>query len=124
LGKGLAVCLVAAMAMAGAIALSARSGGAREIVVVAREMSFYLDGEGDANPTLHLRAGEEVRLVFRNEDTGIRHDFTIPDWGIASQRVAGKGQTSVTFRAPHTPTTRTYQCTPHSTMMRGTIAVE
>ena len=92
--------------------------------MVARDMTFYLDGETDPNPTLRLHAGEEVRLVFRNDDPGMKHDFTIPGWGVVTKRVEGKGEASVTFRAPEGPATLTYQCTPHSAMMKGTIAVE
>jgi plastocyanin len=124
LGKALALGFVAATVAVCAIVLSARPSVAREIRVVARGMTFYLDGGTDPNPTLRLRAGEEVRLVFRNDDAGLRHDFTIPEWGVVTKRVEGKGETSVTFRTPDRPTTRVYQCTPHSAMMKGTIAVE
>ena len=83
-----------------AIALSARPSVTREIHIVARDMTFYVDGATDPNPTLRLRAGEDVRFVFRNDDAGIKHDFTIPEWGVVTRRVEGKGEASVTFRAP------------------------
>jgi plastocyanin len=125
LAKGLAAAVVVAAAVAVcAIVLSARAPAPREIHIVAREMTFYLDGEAAPNPTLHLRAGEEVRIVFRNEDMGIKHDFTIPEWGIATGRLEGKSETTISFRAPGQATTPNYQCGPHSAMMRGTIAVE
>jgi plastocyanin len=124
LGKGLALGLVGATLLAGAIVLSARSTGPWEIRIVAREMTFYVDGEAEPNPTLRLHAGEDVRIVFRNEDAGIKHNFTIPEWGVATRRVDGRGETSIAFRAPDQAVTRNYQCTPHAAMMRGTIAVE
>lgn len=109
---------------AGAIVLSARVPGPREIRVVARDMTFYLEGQADPNPTLRVRAGETVRLVFRNDDEGMTHDFAIPEWDAATRRVEGKGEASVTFRAPDRPSSHTYKCRPHSAIMRGTILVE
>jgi plastocyanin domain-containing protein len=125
LARGLAAgVVVAAAVVVCAIVLSARSPAPREIHIVAREMTFYVDGEDEPNPTLHLRAGEDVRIVFRNDDAGIKHDFTIPDWGVATRRLAGKSETTISFRAPAQRTAPTYQCGPHAAMMRGTIAVE
>jgi hypothetical protein len=123
-GKGVSAALIVATLLVCAIVLSARSPAPREIHIVAREMTFYLDGEGEPNPMLHLHAGEEIRIVFHNEDTGIRHDFTIPDWAVATKRIEGKGETTITFRAPAQSTSLNYQCTPHSAMMRGSIALE
>lgn len=124
MAKLLAAALVVTTGLVCAIVLSARTPAPREIHVIAREMTFYLEGETEPNPTLHVRAGEDVRIVFRNEDAGIRHDFTIPEWGVATRRVEGKEETTITFRAPAHSTPPTYQCSPHATMMRGSIAVE
>ena len=63
MAKALAVAIAAGAIAFGAIALSARGDGPREIRLVVRDMNFYLDGRGDANPTLRLRAGEHVRRV-------------------------------------------------------------
>ena len=110
--------------MFGVIALPALGSGPREIRMVARDMTFYLDGESDPNPTLRLRAGETVRLVLRNEDAGMRHDFAIPDWKTATSRIESGDETTVTFRAPDGPSEGTYRCRPHAAIMRGTIVVE
>ena len=110
----------------GAIALSARgtNPGPREIRMVVRDMNFYIEGQGDPNPTLRLHAGETVRLVLRNEDGGMRHDFAVPDWHAATRRIESGEETSVTFRAPDRASSGTYKCTPHGAIMRGTILVE
>jgi plastocyanin len=113
----------AAAAIVCAIALSA-GPAAREIHVVARDMTFYVDGRAEANPALRVRRGEHIRIVFRNEDAGMKHDFAIPDWDVESKTVSGKGETSVTFSVPATATSGIYFCTPHASMMKGTIAVE
>jgi plastocyanin domain-containing protein len=107
-----------------AIALSARDSTAREIRIVARGMTFYLDGGTEPNPVLRVRRGEDVRIVFVNQDAGMKHDFTVPDWGLETRALSGRGETSISFRVPASSGPGTYACTPHATMMRGTIAVE
>jgi plastocyanin len=124
LGKALAAALVVGTLAFGVIALSARGPGPREIRIVARDMTFYVEGQSDPNPTLRLRAGETVRLVLRNDDEGMTHDFAIPDWKAATKRVEGGQESTVTFRAPDHPSSQTYRCRPHSAIMRGTILVE
>ena len=124
MAKALAAALVVGALAFGAIALSARGPGPREIRIVARDMTFYLEGQTDPNPTLRLRAGESVRLVLRNDDPGMTHDFTIPDWKAATRRIESGEQAIVTFRVPDAPSSQTYRCRPHSAIMRGTILVE
>lgn len=122
--KVLAAVLVFVALATGAIALSARGSGAREIRIVARDMTFYLEGQSDPNPTLHLRAGETVRLVLRNDDPGMTHDFAILDWKAATKRIEGGEESAVTFRVPDHASSQTYKCRPHSRMMQGTILVD
>jgi plastocyanin len=124
LAKALGVVVVACAIAFGAIALSARGDGAREIRVVVRDMNFYLDGQADANPTLRLRAGETVRLVLRNEDEGMKHDFAIPGWKTATKKIESGEEASVTFRVPDQASSQSYTCRPHSSIMQGTILVE
>jgi plastocyanin len=124
LAKALAVVIVACAIAFGAIALSARGDGAREIRVVVRDMNFYLDGQAGANPTLRLRAGETVRLVLRNEDEGMKHDFAIPGWKTATKKIESGEEASVTFRVPDQASSQSYTCRPHSSIMQGTILVE
>jgi plastocyanin len=122
--KAVAVVIVAGAIAFGAIALSARGDGAREMRVVVRDMNFYVDGQSDANPTLRLRAGETVRLILRNEDEGMKHDFAIPAWNTATKKIESGDEAAVTFRVPDDAASPSYTCRPHSAMMRGTILVE
>lgn len=124
MAKALAVVIVAVAVAFGAIALSARGDGAREIRIVVRDMNFYLDGQSGANPTLRLRAGETVRLVLRNEDEGMKHDFAIPGWQTATQKIESGEEASVTFRVPDGVSTQSYTCRPHASVMQGTILIE
>jgi plastocyanin len=97
----------------------------REVRLVVRGMTFYVEGQTDPNPAIALRAGEQVRITLRNEDAGMRHDFAIKAWSIATRTLDDRGQaTAITFRVPDEKGTQTYFCTPHSTMMQGTLRIE
>ena len=97
----------------------------REIRVVARDMTYYVDGEKTPNPTLRVKAGERIRLVLRNEDPGMTHDFAVAAWQLGTKTLTEKGEwDAVVFRVPEQRGTIPYQCTPHSEMMKGTISIE
>ena len=97
----------------------------REIRLVVRDMNFYVEGETQPNPTLGLKAGEQVRLVLRNEDPGMRHDFVVKDWEIGTRILEDRGeQDTIVFRAPSAVGEHIYHCTPHAKLMRGTIRVQ
>lgn len=97
----------------------------RTIDVVARDMAFYVNGSPEPNPEITVRAGEHVRIRVTNEDAGMRHDFTIKAWTIATKMLAERGQEDVVdLHVPAERGTQTYQCTPHPKMMTGTIRVE
>ena len=113
-----------AVAVLPTIASSSRDD-VREVSVVVRDMAFYVDGAPEANPILSLRAGERVRLRVRNEDAGMRHDFTIRAWTVSTKMLEDRGEEDVVeFRVPDTRGSQTYQCTPHPGMMTGTVRVE
>jgi plastocyanin len=129
--------IVVAMAAVGVVALlplgaeslglgrNASSASApREIVLVARDMSFYLDGAGAENPTLRLRAGEHIRLVLKNEEPGVVHDFAVSAWKLGTRRLQSRERDAVTFRVPDSLGQYEYLCNPHASMMRGIIEVE
>ena len=97
----------------------------REIRIVAKDMAFYVDGDRTPNPTLRVKAGEQIRVVLRNDDPGMTHDFAVTPWELATKTLTVKGEwDAVTFRVPAVRGTIPYQCTPHSQMMKGTIAIE
>jgi plastocyanin len=97
----------------------------REIRIVVRDMSFYIEGHDERNPTLRVRAGEQIRLVLRNEDPGMSHDFAVNTWRVMTPLLdAHDAEAVVVFRVPQRRGTYTYSCTPHARIMRGTIQVE
>jgi hypothetical protein len=95
----------------------------REIVLVARNMSFHLDGQSTPNPTLRLKAGEQVRIVVRNQDPGMVHDFTVEAWNVATALIRDDATASVLFQAPESVGREQYLCRAHSAMMRGSIEI-
>ncbi|HSL20424.1 MAG TPA: hypothetical protein VK886_02745 [Vicinamibacterales bacterium] len=100
------------------------AGAMREVVLVAREMTFYLAGEEtDPNPTLRFRPGERVRLVLRNEEAGVKHNFSVPAWKIETRELNGRGAAEIDFVVPPARGSQRYECAPHALMMRGTIEV-
>ncbi|MBA2353750.1 MAG: hypothetical protein H0V80_03670 [Acidobacteria bacterium] len=124
-----AVIGVVMIAILGGVLLMAKSGtsapaGTRELHLVVRDMTFFMAGEDTPNPTLRFRAGEQVRLVLRNEDTGMQHDFTVGSWRVASPPLDARQETVLEFRVPERRGTDTYSCRPHAQMMYGTIEVE
>jgi FtsP/CotA-like multicopper oxidase with cupredoxin domain len=95
----------------------------RELHLVVRGMSYYIDGERTPNPTLYVRRGERIRLVLNNSDAGMTHDFTIEAMNVHTRLLKGTGEDAVEFIAPRVRGSHTYRCTPHSAMMNGTIVV-
>ena len=96
---------------------------ARVIHLVARDMTFYVAGEREPNPTIHARAGERIRLVLNNADGGMSHDFAIRSWRVTTSLLKGKGEVSVEFTVPEARGSHTYSCTPHAEMMSGILIV-
>jgi hypothetical protein len=118
-----ALVLAAAATLASLVAVPAPPP--REIVLTARNMAFYLDGNPTPNPTLHVRAGEQVTVTLRSADAGITHDFAVKAWQIGTELLSGTGAVSVSFRVPDTPAVaQEYVCSAHAVMMRGKIAVQ
>ena len=102
------------------------SGGpARDIVLVARGMAFYLESDPSIpNPTIHVKAGERVRIVLRNRERGMVHDFAVPALQTALDPLRWNEDGELAFTAPSTPGAYPYVCRPHAAMMAGEIAVD
>ena len=97
----------------------------REVLLIARDMALYrADDPSTANPTIRFKRGEEIRLIFRNADTGITHGLAIPEMQVRTGLIAGDTETSTTFRVPEREGAYEYVCAPHAAMMHGTIIVE
>lgn len=99
-------------------------GPARDIVLVVRNMAFYLeDDPATPNPTIRLQPGERVRIVLRNVDRGMIHDFAVPALQTAVDAVRWNEEGDVVLAAPSSPGTYQYVCRPHEAMMNGKLIV-
>ena len=106
------------------VAVGCRTATVREVTLVARGMTFELPEQPDApNPVVRLRAGERVRLVLKNEASGLVHDLVIPDWKVALDAVPAGETASTTFTVPEQPGQVAYRCQPHAAMMSGLVDV-
>ncbi len=89
----------------------------RTIVIIAKDMKF-----NETNPTLEVEFGERVRIVFRNEDAGMRHDLVIEDLGFRTP-VLQPGQEAIIEFISQTEGAFEYFCSIHPISMRGTLLV-
>jgi plastocyanin len=121
--------VVAALAGGASAASRRRDLGAtpRQIQLEARGMAFYRIGDltNEPNPTLAVRAGEQLEISLRNADPGVSHDLVTT----ASDRplivpFSDATTRSVRWRAPSETGRYEYVCTLHERMMRGTLLVE
>lgn len=98
--------------------------GPREIVVVAKGMTFTVPSDSDtSNPLIRLHAGERVTLTLRNEAPGLIHNIEIPAWNVKTDLIRAHETVSVTFDVPVTPGRVEYTCRPHSELMQGFVEV-
>jgi heme/copper-type cytochrome/quinol oxidase subunit 2 len=96
----------------------------REIVLVTRDMAFYVEGSSTPNPTLVLRPGEEVTVVVKNQEPGITHGFGVSALNVSVDRIQPGVTRAMRLRAPAVPGEYEYVCPPHAQMMRGKLVVE
>ncbi len=108
-----------------ALAVASNATPDREITLVAKDMRFYVRGSDVPNPTLHLRAGETVRLVLVNEERGMLHDVAVPDLRFALEPIKGGdgARASGLLEVPPRPGRHQYVCTMHALTMKGSLEV-
>ena len=95
-----------------------------EVVLVASDMAFRLESDPSMpNPVITVPAGETIRVVLKNRDRGMTHDFAVPSLGAATGAIKGDEQDAITFEVPAKPGTYEYVCRPHKLMMKGTLRV-
>ena len=102
----------------------ASAGPVREIRLVVRDMTFFLESDpATPNPAIEVRAGERVRIVLANEERGMVHDFAVPALAAALEPVKWRETSESVIDIPARPGTYQYVCRPHEAMMRGTLRV-
>lgn len=93
----------------------------RKIVLTAEGSTFLYQDQ--TNPTIRVKRGDRIKIIFRNRDPGVLHAISIPDLDVSRKDVPWKNQVTFEF----TPTSigkYTYKCSHHLPMMKGTIVVE
>ena len=118
------IATVVVVLLLGALGVALTRPAPREVTLVARGMTFYLENGTQPNPTLTFKAGERVRIVLRNEDRGISHNLSVPSVRAEFAPIGWNQTSDVVFEVPDTPGTYEYWCRPHMMMMRGTIIVQ
>ena len=74
----LVIALAAAMVVAALLPVLTSAPG-REITLVVRDMTFFLESDPlHPNPTIDVKTGERVRVIVKNQDRGMTHDFAVP----------------------------------------------
>ena len=120
----MAIAALVALVVAAVVTRAGAGTEVREIPLVARGMAFYLaDDPSTANPSIHVRAGERVRFVVRNETPGMAHDLAIPSLGIVVPPLSQGETGNADLVVPGQPGVFEYQCRPHAVMMKGTLVV-
>ena len=106
------------------IATACGVGSPREVVILARGMTFVLADEPTVpNPVIVFRAGERVRVVLKNEAPGLLHDFQIPAWRVQVTQIRAGETADVTFTVPEQAGRYGYLCGPHGELMKGVVEV-
>ena len=96
----------------------------RNLTLVTRGMTFALAERPDEpNPVLRFRSGERVRLMLKNEATGLSHDVAIPAWNVSVDAIPSGQVATTVFTVPNAAGTVEYLCRPHAAMMNGIVDV-
>jgi plastocyanin len=126
--KFLTAVMLACVAALVLIKVNSSSGGSEEprtIVLGAREIAFYIDGQPEqANPDLRLKAGQPVNLVIRNDEPEkVLHCFIIGGLNVKTHTNLETGQSETLTFTPDDSGTFTYACLMHPAMA-GRVIVE
>ena len=110
--------------------LMATAEAGREITIVAQNMAFVIESQESSglprleNPTITVKAGQKITIIFRNNDSGMMHDLVIQGLPVQANVVSFGQTTRVTFTAPMKPGEYVYLCSFHPRSMRGVFIVE
>jgi plastocyanin len=119
-----AIGVLVALMLVAALLPAVSSTPTRDVTLVVKGMAFYLESDlNTANPTIDVKAGERVRVVVKNQDRGLTHDFAVPAVGAVMKEITWNQRGRLVFTVPTQPGTYEYVCQPHRLMMKGMIRV-
>lgn len=110
-------------ALAGAPRIVSPRKPVQEICLVARGMAFTLEGSEIENPEIRIKAGQRVRLRFRNEDPGVDHVLRLPALDLSTAVVKPGREAHLDFVFEE-PGRSGYECTLHAMMMQGALVIQ
>ena len=116
-----------AMLAVGGVVLATKSGPGSDVVevrLVARDMTYFVEGSPEPNPTLRVPRGARLRVVLTNNDPGYSHNLIVSAFGIETPLITNGKTQAIEMKVPLAPGVHAYSCGPHAEMMRGNIAVE
>ena len=90
-----------------------------------RDMTYFVEGTTDPNPTLRVPRGSRLRVVLTNDDPGYSHNLIVSALGIQTPLITNGTVAGRRVDACRdAPGVHAYSCGPHAEMMRGNIAIE
>jgi len=119
--------IASVMLIAGGLALlkgMAEDQPVHEVRLVVRNMTYFVEGSTDPNPTLRVPRGSRLRVVLTNDDAGYSHNLIVSALGVETPLITKGRSQAIEVRVPETPGVHAYSCGPHAAMMRGNIAIE
>jgi plastocyanin len=96
-----------------------------EVVLIAKDVAFRQpDHPDDANPTIHLKKGETVKLTLLNQEPEkVLHCFAIGGLNVKTAHNLATGESETLTFTPKEKGVFSYACLMHP-MMVGKIVVE
>lgn len=99
-----------------------------QLVLVARQMAYYIEGgpaaaPDEPNPLLRLPSDATVTITLRNEDPGMLHDLVLPGLNLRTEPLNLGQSQKLVFRTPTRAMSGEYFCSLHPQMMRGELAL-
>ena len=127
IGLLIALMIVVVSTTGAVLASMAQGAVSREITIVAKNMVFVIESpesSGQTNPTITVKTGQKITIVFRNDDPGMQHDLVIRGLHVQVEVVSCGETTRLTFTVPREPGEYVYLCSFHPRRMRGVFIVE
>jgi cytochrome c oxidase subunit 2 len=111
-----------------AVSAATPAGGAAP-AAAATTLSIAAKNTKFSTSTLQAAPGQPIALTFRNDDTGVVHNFVVlgpdgqPEPGAKTSLTPGPDTQTITFTIA-TPGSYTFRCDAHPTQMTGTLVVK
>ncbi len=109
--------------------LAAFSSFGQQAPAKAVAVNLSVKGMAFNMKAISVPAGAQVTVAFRNDDSGVPHNFAVYTDSSARQKIfvgppiTGPSGTTYTFTAPSSPGSYFFRCDIHPSVMTGTFTV-